>query len=120
EEETQNYREHRQQQIGHRRNKIAAQFLTANNPDVSHPLAPAATTSGSAGGAADAIASPVSCRKTSSRLTAAGRSSFKSQPASTTARAKSPRVNPPLPLSTSKIERFSRLFFKTTRFTPET
>src|ERR1700686_3511146 len=51
-------------------------------------LAPVATTSSAGAGAG----SPVSCRKISSRLTAVGRSSFRSQPDSTTARARSPRM----------------------------
>src|SRR5882762_1369258 len=66
-------------------------------------LTPAGTAASSAGAAATL---PVSCKKTSSRLTAAGRNSLRSQPASTTARARSPRTRP-LRLSTSKTERFS-------------
>src|SRR5262249_17247116 len=85
--------EHRQQKISDRRGKVAAHLLAANDPGISHCLAP--ESAGSAGGAASgasATVPPVSWRKTSSRLTEVERSSLRSQPDSTTARARSPRV----------------------------
>ena len=51
---------------------------------------------------------------------AEGRSSFRFQPDSTTARARSPRMKRSFKLSTSKTERLLRVSLSTTRLTPLT
>src|SRR6185312_2442787 len=113
EEEAEDHGKHREQQPCNRRHEIAAQFFLKNDPDVSHAVFPWATV------LAVSVSCAVSCRKISSRLIAVGRSSFRSQPDSTTARARSPRTNP-FWLSTSKLTRLSRVSLSDTRLTPET
>ena len=67
-----------------------------------------------------AASSRVSCRKISSRLMADARSSCNSHPASTTARARSLRIERSLLLSTSAQRWFCRGSRKATRLTPVT
>src|SRR5262249_1568340 len=116
-EKSKNNREHRQQEISHRRREIAVDLFPENHKNVAHQAGPVAT-----GSSLDSTAagSPVSCKKISSRLTAAGRSSFKSQPDSTTARARSPRTKLSLWLSISKMLRFSCFSLKTMCVMPGT
>src|ERR1700682_5931277 len=116
EEEPENDGKHDQQQVSDWRYKIAAEFLGTNNPDVSHQLCPPAATSAISAGAS----SPVSWRKISSRLIDAARSSFRSHPDSTTARAKSPRRERSFLPSTSKTARLWLSSLKATRVTPVT
>src|SRR5207245_8163864 len=99
EEPAKNQGEHDEQDVCDGRNKVASQLLLANDPDVFHCAA--SFTLAFSGGVCDC--SPVSCRKISSRLTDAGRISLRSQPAATTARARSPRAKLPLRFSTSKV-----------------
>src|SRR5579859_1680309 len=87
EEKSENHREHCQQQVCNRGNKVAAHLLAPDDEYVSHLPAPFAANSSLGAAARSAALSPVSCKKTSSRLIAEGRSSFRSQTASTTARA---------------------------------
>src|SRR5215468_8688652 len=112
EEEAKDQPEHDEQDVSDRRCEIAAQFLATDNPDISHQ---ACTSTGVSSGVDASV--PVSCRNTSSRLMADGRSSFRSQPDCTMARARSPRINSFL-LSTSKTARASICSLQRTRLTP--
>src|SRR5208337_2515658 len=90
-------REHREQQVCNRRNKIPVQLFPENYPDISHFVPPVSSVSTAA------VSAPVSSRKTSSSVIAADRNSWRFQPASTTARARSPRMMRSFRLSTSNV-----------------
>src|SRR5258708_3644139 len=116
--EAKDHGKHCQEQIGHRRSEVAAQFVAKNDPDVPHCFFPLPAVVSDCGEACDS--SPTSCRNTSSRLTAEDRSSLRSHPASITARARSPRAKPPGFVSTSQTACISRFCFTRTQLTPET
>src|SRR4029077_16261217 len=111
--------EDRHQQIGDRRCEVALQLFLANNPNVLQWEPPGSGVAAATWGALfDSEA--VNCRKMVSRLRPTARSSFKFQPALTTVRARSGRIERPCRLSISKTWRPSRLSLYMTRLTPAT
>src|SRR5262249_42575512 len=119
EKETEDDGEDRHQQVGDRRCEIALQFFLGNNQNVLQWEPPASDVAAAIWGVLfDSEA--VNCRKIVSRLRTKARRSFKLQPALTTARARSGRIERPCRLSTSKTCRPSRLSLYMTRLTPGT